>query len=366
MKKYNFILSVMSLIFLFNACSDNNFQDDIYINPVAKFTIGDGDESRIYDVYETVKFENKGQGQNYVVYPGDVVDNNGKPLSHVYGENGAQGFSTASNGKFSYSYSDPGTYNVVWIASSINAKGEIVMSIDSAKVTVKANNGGLLSFGISRLVKMSEYGSDVFYSTTGEFITEHNINCAIPYRAYTSAIKRPLTIFFELESDFAKLHWFDGTKDNQLVSNSTNKVFNFYNGTNLVPQKLTVKTASNTVVDYEVAAVLIPEFTSFEINGVNATITRDVSAYNKFRAEVTLPSGTGKNALTPIFEVMKNDPTIIYGDNRAEVKVNGQLQTSGNSVVDFSAPVTYEIKYTVKSAAGLQYTQSAYYEITVK
>ena len=362
MKNSKYTIAVICFVLACIGCSDNNFQDELFIDPRAAFAI----DKNEYDVFESVYFTNKGEGQNYVVYTGDKVDNNGKILSHVYGEQGAQGFSTASNGTFSYSYLDPGTYNVVWIASSIKANGDIVTSIDSTKVTVVAGNSGLLSFSITRLLKLSEYGSDVFYTSYGEFVGKSAIKCPVPYSAFTSAIKRAVGVSFNLESNFASLYWNDGNEEYKLESGSTRKVLNFFDGEGLTPQKLQVRTTTGDAQDYEIAVVLIPEFTSFMINGVKAAFSRNLSAYNKYYGEIKLPEGTSKETLKPSFIVMANNPNLVSTPNAVVVKVNGEVQTTDINMIDFSSPVEYEISYTVEGSNGQKYEHSSFYVITVK
>ncbi len=359
MKKYSLYITALLMLTMFFSCENDQFIDEIFTEPKASFSIN---EKEYFNVFESIKFKNTGSGQKFVVWPGDV--------SHIYGQTGNNGYACNEDGTFSYSYQEPGEYTAVWIASSIKANGEIVTSKDSVKIKVVTLNGGLKSFSITRMLAMSEYGSGFFYSSEGEFVTENRIVCPMPYVLWPKAIKRTLGVKFDLESNFAKLYWETETGDIELQSESTTKVFRFDTSSDangkLYPQTLKTKMSSGYETEYEIAAMIIPEFTSFSVNGVDAVKKRDLSAFNKFILDITLPAGTDKTALVPQFVVMNNDPYLIDSRNIVSVKVNGVEQTSGTTAVNFSAPVEYVITYSVPGSDGYTYTQDAYFQVTVK
>lgn len=355
MRKYNIYATMLLVLTMMFSCENDQFIDKIYVEPKASFSIN---EKEFFNVFESIKFQNTGSGQKFVVWPGDI--------SHVYGQTGNNGYACNEDGTFSYAYQEPGEYTAVWIASSIKANGEIVSSVDSVKIKVVTLNGGLKSFSITRMLAMSEYGSGFFYTSEGEFVTENRIVCPMPYVLWPKAIKRTLGVKFDLESNFARLYWETETGDVELQSESTTKVFRFDQNDELVPQTLKTKMSSGYETVYEVTAMMIPEFTLFSINGVNAVKKRDLSAFNKFILEVTLPSGTDKTALIPQFVVMNNDPYLINSRNVITVKANNIEQTSESTVVDFSAPVEYVITYSVPGSDEYTYTQQAYFQVAVK
>jgi hypothetical protein len=338
------------------SCGENSFIDDLFVEPHASFTIDDKTE---FDVFEAVHFTNTGAGQKFVVFPGDS--------SHVYGKSGNSGYASNSDGTYSYSYQEPGEFTAVWIASSINAKGEIFTSIDSVRIKVVATDGGLSAFSLTRIYKMTDFGSSFFYESYGEFINDTSIVCPMPYALWTkSAIKKVLGVKFTLDSDLATLYWESPSSgDVSLTSESTTKVFSFYEGTKLEPQTLKVITSSGYETDYEAICMVIPEFTSFKINNVSATQTRDISAFNTFDMTLSLPAGTSLTSLTPEFIVMANDTNLINEEHTVTVKVNSVTQASGISTVDFSSPVSYVITYTSIGKNGYIYSYDAKYTVTV-
>jgi hypothetical protein len=356
MKKTKYIyISIVSL-FLLSSCDNKSFIDDIYVEPKASFSI---DDKSVFDVFESVHFTNLGEGQKFVIWPGDQ--------EHVYGQTGNNGFACNADGTFSYSYQEPGDYTAVWIASSIKANGEIVFSVDSVNVSVKALNGGLTSFSLPRMGRLSDFGSSFFYESYGDFVTEKRIVCPIPYGLWPTYIRRTVAVKFALESDFATMYWESDTSGEvALTSESTTKVLRFDSNNKLEPQTFKVKTSSGVEESYEIAAVIIPEFTKFTINGVNATQTRDISSFNKFNMVVDLPDGTDLKSLIPVFTVMNNDANLIDTERIVSVTVDDISQTSGTSSVDFSSTVNYAIKYSVPGSDGYTYEYESYYAITVK
>jgi hypothetical protein len=354
MKQIKYIISAV-LLLLISSCSNTAFIDDLYVAPKASFTVS----STEVEAFTSVKFTNTGTGEYYAVYTGDD--------SHVYGETGNSGFAANSDGTYSYAYTSPGVYTVVWVASSIKASGEVAHSVDSTKVTVIATDGGLSSFSITKMIKMTDFGSSFFYESYGEFASNY-ITCPMPYQLWTKGtLAKAVGVKFTLDSSLATLYWSSTAGDTALTSESTTKLLNFYSGTELVPQTLKVITKSGYTTDYEVAAVLIPEFTIFTINGVSGTITRDISAFNKFNMTVDLPDGTDLTTLVPNFVVMANDTNLINNDTKVvSVTANSVKQTSGVSSVDFTKTVEYVITYSVTSNSGHVYTYNSIYEVTVK
>lgn len=339
---------------LFFSCENERFIDDIYVEPSAAFSIT---EKTVFDVFESVKFTNQGEGQKFAVWPGDSL--------HVYGKKEDYGFACNTDGTFSYSYQEPGEYTAVWVASSIKANGEVVMKTDSTKIKVEALGGGLEKFTIRRIARLREFGSAFFYDSYGEFVEDNRIVCPMPYELWTRAAST-LTVKFILESDFAKLLWESADGDVQLASESTNKIFTFGNEGKLAPQTINVRTSSGSDYKYEVAAMVIPEFTAFTVSGVDSVRTRDLSGFNKFEMVIDMPSESNLAALTPTFTVMNDDANLIDSQKIVSVTANGVEQTSGTTVVDFTNPVDYTIKYSVPGSNGYTYTYESHYIITVK
>lgn len=356
MRKYiSTVLLIVALIL--QACEENGYLTDVYIKAEASFKT----EKKQYDVFESVTFENTGSGQKFVIYTGDE--------GHIYGKAGDTGFATASNGIFSYSYQEPGIYKAVWLASSINENGDIEFSKDSTTIEVVATNGGLDFLYIYRLCRMPNI-TGLYYEPYGEFVSEDTLMVPIIYEAWTgNYLQKKLMVNFELSSQLSSFYWYNPlTGEDKLLESgktSTSKIINFVEDGAIKVQKFKVVTASGISANYYVAPVMIPQFTKFSINGVQGKITRNISYYERFEIEVSLPLGTDLSKVTPEFEVLNNDINLV-GDN-VEVSIDGEPQISGQTTVDFSSKsVTYDIKYQLLDSDNPTLIQNAKINVIIK
>ena len=344
---------------------ENDFISELYIEPVAQFQLNPNAE--IYQVLGPIRFQNTGAGQTFVVFPGDP--------GHVYGQQNSTGFATDITGGFTYYYREIGTYNAVWVASSVKSDGTVVSAVDSIKINVVASDGGLSDFVIPSIYRMTEYSTSPSYSSYGVFVSPDTIVCPVTYAAWATTstintIKRAFSLQFELTAPATTtVYWHDPVAgdDKPVISGSTARNVWFINpqtagGINvkLETQLFKVVTSSGYVNNYYVSPVVIPNFTSFSVTVGETTytatfdattivatdnkITRDASFYNRFNVNLTLPAGTDLSAIIPIFNVVNNDTNLTDGSNLA-ISLNGVSQTSGVSVVDLSSgSVTYDIK----------------------
>ncbi|MEA4937581.1 MAG: hypothetical protein VB102_13230 [Paludibacter sp.] len=352
------MLAVISVVLI--ACDPNEYLTGLYVEPDASFEIN----KEMYDVFESVKFTNKGAGQAFVVYPGDE--------GHVYGKAGSTGFTTASDGTFSYAYTEAGVYNAVWIASSMSETGERILSVDSVKVNVVAQNSGLDKFQLYNVYKMTEYTGNVFFSPDGQFISEDTLMCPIMFASWrnssVNSIKAKQLIKFELASTLSKFYWINPLgEEKELISlHSGSRIVEFVQGGQLKVQKFKAKTNSGFFTDYYVAPVMIPQFTSFKINGVTGTITRDIAYYNIFNVTVNKSTLGDLSSLKPEFVVMNDDVNLLDGTN-CKVSINGVNQVSATSVVDFSkGAVTYQLDYTMMGESNSELAQQAIVKVILQ
>ena len=344
---------------------ENDFISELYVEPVASFQLLP--EAEAYEVLAPIQFQNQGEGQTFVVYPGDA--------GHIYGQVNSTGFATNISGSFTYYYDEIGTYTAVWVASSINGDGTVVSAVDSVRINVIASDGGLSNVVIPSMYRMSEYSTGPYYSSYGVFVSPDTIVCPIMYAAWATTstintIKRAFSLQFDLLAPATTtLYWHDPVEGDskQISSGSTTRNVWFINpqtaggaDVRLQTQRLEVLTSSGYSYNYYVAPVVIPNFTSFSVTiggtsydavydastvvAADNKITRDGAFYNRFNVNLTLPQGTNLSALIPTFDVVNNDPNLTDGSNLV-VSLNGIVQTSGASVVDFSAgSVIYDIK----------------------
>jgi hypothetical protein len=365
MKSSNSLFSILLCMCLFS-CNDN-FMSEIFKEPVAHFSIKEGKNAGQYEVFESVVFSNTGNGQSYVVFPGDA--------GHKYGIYGNTGFATASNGSFAYSYQEVGDYTAVWVASSIKGDGTIITKTDSVKIKVVSSNGGLEQFYLSNFYTLSDYG--VTYKAYSKAISPDTLVCPILYSGWnnfkTLSDRNRIVCNYRLSSTLAKLYWIDGASgtEKELKTGSTSSTdgVSFTANSKSSIQKFSVRTASGLSTNYYIAAAVIPNFTRFTVNigGVdyNAVISRDISYYNRFNVQLSLPSGTDLSTLKPTFEVVGNDPNLTDGSNY-EITVNGQKQISGMNVLDFSSKqLVYEINMWVMGLHDKNVCQKSLMNVTI-
>lgn len=342
-----YIISIAATALL-TGCSTDSYLEDLHVMPAAAFTT----DKTEYSVLETVHFTNSGSGTSFTVWPGNT--------GHCYGVEGDTGFAAGNDGTFTYSYDEPGEYEAVWVASSINSDKQPVFSIAKARISVIDRNGGLEKFIISNLYRMREYAGTVYFNSAGEKVSSDTLLCPILWDAWRNArvnsIQALQLIEFELTSSTATFGWFDKSTETLRPIRSgisTSRIVNFMDNGKLAVQKFVVTTSSGNETPYYVAPVMIPAFTAFSINGVNGTIERDIAFYDRYNVTVRLPESTDQAALIPEFTVMNNDAALLDGTN-VKVSVNGQPQTSGTSIVNFSSgSAIYNIEYRMAGEANL-------------
>jgi len=387
MKAIKYIVFLLLITFVWSC--NNNFINELYISPAARFQLIP--DTAVYQVLGPVMFQNTGAGQTFVVYPGDA--------GHIYGQQNSTGFAANISGNFTYYYNTIGTYTAVWVASSIKSDGTVVSDVDSVQINVIASNGGLSNIVIPNIYKMNEYSTGPYYNSYGTFVsseTPDTIVCPIIYEAWATTstintIKRAFSIQFDLVSSTAIMYWHDPVSGNDLPITSGSTTRNIWfvtpqtaGGANvqLQTQLFKVVTASGYTSNYYASPVVIPNFTSFSVTvggstytatynaativQADNTITRDGSFYSRFNVNLTLPRGTDLSALIPEFVVVNNDANLTDGSNLV-VLLNGAPQTSGVSVVDLSSQsVTYDIKMGLLGDPNPNLIQDAQMIVNIK
>ena len=385
MKTIKYILFLVVIISSWSC--ENDFIRELYVEPVAQFQLLP--EVEAYQVLAPIQFKNQGVGQTFVVYPGDP--------GHVYGQPNSTGFATDISGSFTYYYREIGTYNAVWVSSSIQSDGTVVSAIDSRSIHVVASDGGLSNFIIPGIYRMNEYATRPSYNSYGTFVSVDTIVCPIIYAAWATTstintIKRAFSLQFELTAPATTtVYWYDPVagSDKPVIPGSTTGNVWFINpqtqaGTNvrLETQLFKVVTLSGNSYKYYVSPVVIPNFTNFSVTIGGTTymatydattivpadnkITRDGSFYNRFNVNLTLPQGTNLSALVPNFVVVNNDANLTDGSNLS-VSLNGVPQTSGVSVVNLSSgSVIYNIKMGLLGDRNSHLMQEAQMIVNVK
>lgn len=361
MKKYFFIIFVMTALV---GCH-NQYLAEYYVKPQAAFTTNLSSDT--VQTLQSIVFTNQGKGQTFSIWPGDA--------DHVYGQQGNSGYTVNSSGFYSYSYREPGVYTVVWVAGSIDAKGQVVQDVDSTRLVVLDLHGGLDELVIKKIYRLDEYDAsrNTFFSATAEQVNDSTLLCGIVYEAWRNgtinSIKSPkLTLMYTLTSTKSKLYWWNTAKKEWLeIRSEVDNIFNVMENDRIAPQLIKVVTASGYENRYWIYPVMMPKLTSFSINGQEATIQHELTSYNVYDVNITLPAGTDLTQLKPEFVFMENDANLLIGATYS-VKVDGQEQTSGQSVINGSQEVIYNLSYTFPNTTqnALTQTSEMHLHITVQ
>lgn len=352
MKQYLYIaLMITTLV----GCH-NQYLADYYVQPKAAFTTNLNSDT--VQTLQSIVFTNQGQGQTYSIWPGDA--------GHVYGQQGNAGYTVNSSGFYSYSYREPGVYTVVWVAGSVDANGQVVQDSDSIRLVVLDLHGGLDELAIKKIYRLDDYdpSRNTFFSSTAESVNDSTLMCGIVYEAWRNgninSIKSPkLTLSYALTSTKSKLYWWNNAQTNwQEIRSEVDNVFNVMENNRIAPQLIKVVTASGYENHYWIYTVMMPKLTSFKVGDVEGLISHELTAYNIYNVEVTLPKGTDLTQLQPQWQFMGEDALLLEGATTS-VTVNGKEQVSGQSVIDGTQEVIYQLSYTFPNTNNNALTQTS-------
>lgn len=277
--------------------------------PVARFTVSSNEVS----VNETVTFEYTGSSAKQVaVYTGDEGHNYSLKTS------GNSGF-VVNKGILTYSYKKPGRYTAVLVASNYDKEGkEILFSVDSTVITVEDDRTDL------RVISLKK---DIYNKEIPGQIIDSQIFFAVPYKVRVSGRdvavniaqqRMDITAFSEVATIWVNDAPYVATTKYDLSK----------------PVVIKTVSASGDEKEYEVVTLRYPIFEQFSINGVNGTVQYSDFDFDKLTVTVTLPAGSNPASLIPAF-ASADAQSILVGET---------AQVSGETTVDFTAPVTYRLK----------------------
>ena len=301
MKKYLFYIL---LPLIATACDD----DDKVVMPEAAFTMSDTEVS----IYETVTFEYTGSpATQVVVYPGDT--------GHDFDlkDEGNSGF-VVNDGVATYAYKEPGTFDVVVVATNYDKTGDVsMMNVARQTITVKDDDNELRTLSLKRDL----YNKELPASIDGNIIL-----LAVPEKVRIS--NRDIAVSLKAQRlEVATMSANASVLVNGAPFVSTTK----YNLT--APVKVSVVAASGDQRDYTMHAVSLPSFSAFAIGSAKGTVAFSDYDFDKTTVEVKVPAGTDLTSLVPTFTAAA----------AKRIQVNGVDQVSGSTAVDFSKPVVYEL-----------------------
>jgi len=265
-----------------------------------------------------------GSADQAVIYTGDDMHN--YDLRHESNT----GF-VVDKGLFTYSYSTPGVYKVVCVASTYTDKAtDLKRDTCSFTVTVTDDVTEILKLSCPQILY-----DEVFASKLSNDEWLMTLPRKVRYNNQTPSISLSQRLRFYIQSDSAKVFI------NESLFSATQR----YNLSS--PVDISVKSHQGTIRPYKLFTIYYPEFTTFKLAGVTGTLVRNEYDYSTFEMKVTLPVGTDVSNLKPEFEMFSPTDKVFIDDVE---------QTSNISEVNFSQNVTYRLTSTVPGNPDKQAT----------
>ena len=283
MKSY--IIAFLACGLMMASCSDEKATQ-----PTAAFSV---DASEL-SVNESVTVHFTGNAENVVIFPGD----SGQDYELINENNTGL---VVNKGLFTYAYSTPGLYKMVCVATNHADAGLSILS-DTCSTWIRVIDDE------TEITKISAYPvvrDEIFATQSNESDWLMAFPRKMRYQSGNPAVTLSRKLKFYTKSASTKVS-VDGVEFSAAKSYDLSKVLN-----------ITAET--------------------FNVAGVKGEIERDPFDYNNYVINISAPAGTDVKALKPTFT--------LFADNE-KVYIDDQEQISGESVVDFTNPVTYRFVTT--------------------
>ena len=223
-----------------------------------------------------------------------------------------------NKGLFTYSYSTPGTFHVVYIASTYNELATDLRQ-DTCSVWVRVIDD---QTEIEKLSCPQILYDEVFADKISDNDWVMRLPRKVKYRTASPSISLSQRLRFYINSDSTKVY-----VGGELFGTTTKYDL-------AETQDIHVVSDFGSTRDYKLYTVQYPEFDEFTINGVEGELGRSEFDYSAFTYDITLPAGTDVSNVVPVFTLTGDNEKAYIGDSE---------QISGSSTVDFTQPVTYRL-----------------------
>lgn len=297
----NILLSVC-LVLLLGACAEEEAA-----TPKAVMTI----DKDLLNINESMIVNFHGVADQVVVYTGDETHD-----YELRNQNNT-GF-VVNKGTFSYSYTVPGTYKVVCVAST-HTDGATDLKRDTCSYYVKVIDD---QTEIDKLSCPQILYDEVFAEKLNESDWLMKLPRKVKYKTNAMTISLKQRLSFYIHSELTKV-FIDGAEFSKTTK------YDLENDLNIK-----VQSDFGTTRDYKLFTIYYPEFKSMSIAGVEGTLVRNEFEYDSFVYEFKLPAGTDVSNVVPEFTLSGDGEKAYIGE--AE-------QISGATAVDFTKPVTYRL-----------------------
>jgi hypothetical protein len=263
-----------------------------------------------------------GVADQVAVYTGDDM--------HCYDlrEQSNTGFAVNKN-LFTYSYSVAGTYRVVCVASTFT-DGAADLKRDTCSVTVTVIDN---LTEIDRLSCPQILYDEVFAEKHAGDAWLMRLPRKIKYNNATAAISLSQRLRFYVPSDSARIY----VNGNEYSATAKYDLS--------APVDILVRSDFGAERPYKLYTLNYPEFNSFSLQGIAATLVRNEFDYSTLVLQATLPAGTDASRLVPEFTLSSPSEKAYIGDTE---------QVTGLSEVDFTREVTYRLVSALPSNGEMQ------------
>lgn len=316
-----FYMLLLAVVPGLTSCSDENEEAR---TPQAVVTVSQTD----LDINESMEIHFQGVADQVVVYTGDE--------SHDYSlRNESNTGFVVNKGLFTYSYSVPGTFKVVVLATTYDTYMGNGLRTDTTSfyVTVKDD---VTEFG----QVYSTITPNVYYAS---LVNESDWVMCLPTKQVYNNREVKLNanrqrLSFEIASDSSKIYVDD-------VIYSTK---NYYDLTQ--PHDIRVESDFGSIRNYRLYTMIYPEFKSVKLNGVAGKLVRDAFNQDSQVYQFTLPKGT----TGPVIEYMLDGDGTFLADgvplvSGSRINLDSSLTlyrvNADNDAVSATSIVRFEIIY---------------------
>jgi hypothetical protein len=273
-------------------------------------------------INESMIIQFTGLADQVVIYTGDDMHN------YDLREQSNTGFVVNKN-LFTYSYPVPGRYKVVCLASTYtDGATDLKRDTCSFDVTVIDDQTEIDRISCPRIIYdevfAEKHAGDEWLMVLPQKIKSGNS---------TPAIALSQRLRFYIRSDSTKVY----VNGNEYSSTAQ------YNLS--APVDIQLTSNFGTTRPYKLYTLNYPEFSSFQLLGVNGTLVRNEYDYSSFELQFTLPPGTDVSNLLPEFTTTAPTEKVYLGDVE---------QVSGISPVDFTQDITYRLVSSLPGKPDMQ------------
>lgn len=285
-----------------------------------------------FTINESMIIQFTGVADQVAIYTGDDMHN------YDLREQSNTGF-VVNKKLFTYSYSTPGVYKVVCLASTYtDGATDLKRDTCSFDVTVIDDRTEIERISCPRIIYdevfAEKHAGDEWLMRLPRKIKSGNS---------TPAISLSQRLRFYIQSDSTKIY----VNGNEYSSTTQ------YNLSE--PVDILVTSDFGTTRPYKLYTLNYPEFTSFKLQGVEGTLVRNEYDYSTFELQVTLPQDTETSHLVPEFTT--SSPS-------EKVYIEDMEQLSATSAVDFTRNITYRLISTLSGKPDMQAVSTVNVKIT--